>query len=86
MRAAGIRPSAHTFNIAIAACGTEPGTRLQVCARARRLAFFKAFDIRFAGPASWLKHAMVSDIMEWSPPRVCSSSCESVSCVFLFAC
>ena len=34
LRAAGVRPSTHTFNIAIAACGTEPGTRLQVCARA----------------------------------------------------
>ena len=31
LRAAGVRPSTHTFNIAIAACGTEPGTRLQVC-------------------------------------------------------
>ena len=30
LRAAGIAPSTHTFNIAIAACGTEPGTRLQV--------------------------------------------------------
>lgn len=31
MEAAGLPQSTHSFNIAIAACASEPGTSLKVC-------------------------------------------------------